>query len=115
LEAGDTGVIAVTGSHAALFRGQPDNVISVDVFAAFFNDAGVGLDGAGIARLKDLDRRNIIAATVSADSAEIGLARSTYQDGVVSYANATAERNGVRPGGRLQDAIARLRALGIPT
>jgi hypothetical protein len=109
LSPGDAGAIAVTGSHAALFRGRPDSVISVDVFAAFFNDAGVGLDDAGIARLKDLDGRGIIAATVSAASAEIGVARSTYEDGVVSHVNATAGRHGMMPGERLRDAVARLR------
>jgi hypothetical protein len=108
LAPGDAGAIAITGSHAALFRGQPDNVISVDVFAAFFNDAGVGLDGAGVARLPDLDRRGIIAATVSADSAEIGRAQSAYECGVISYANATALRLGIAPRERLFDAVARL-------
>ena len=57
LEPADAGAIAITGSHAALFRGRPDSVISVALFAAFFNDAGVGLDDAGIARLADLDGR----------------------------------------------------------
>jgi hypothetical protein len=110
LAAGDAGAIAVTGSHAALFRGQPDNVVSVDVFAAFFNDAGVGLDEAGVARLPDLDRRGIIAATVSADSAEIGRALSAYESGVISYVNATARQRGIAAGERLRDVVARLRS-----
>jgi len=71
----DAGAIAVTGSHTALFRGRPDNVINVDLFAVFFNDAGVGLDNAGIRRLAELDSQGMIAATVSAESAEIGSAR----------------------------------------
>ena len=54
LTAEDAGAIAVTGSHAALFRGRPDNVIGPDLYAVFFNDAGVGLDGAGITRLPTL-------------------------------------------------------------
>ena len=90
--AGDAGAIAVTGSHAALFRGRPDNVISVDLFAVFFNDAGVGLDNAGIRRLADLENRGIIAATVSAESAEIGSARSSYDDGIVSHSNRLRSR-----------------------
>ncbi len=111
LAPGDAGAMIVTGSHAALFRGQPDNVISVDVFAAFFNDAGVGQDNAGIARLEDLDRRGTIAATVAAHSAEIGVARSTCEDGVVSHVNATAQARGMVVGERLSAAIARLRLL----
>ena len=51
----DAGAIAITGSHAALFRGRPDNVIGPDLYAVFFNDAGVGKDQAGIFRLADLD------------------------------------------------------------
>jgi hypothetical protein len=87
----DAGSIAVTASHAALFRGQPDNVIGPAVLAIFFNDAGVGLDGAGINRLPTLDDRNIAAGTVSAESAAIGDARSGYEHGIISHLNHTAE------------------------
>ena len=102
LEPDDEGAIVVTGSHAALFRGRPDNVINVDLFGVFFNDAGVGLDDAGIRRLADLDGRGMIAATVSAASAEIGSARSSYDDGIISHSNATARAAGIEPGMRLQ-------------
>jgi hypothetical protein len=105
LTADDADAIAITGSHAALFRGQPDGVISVDVHAAFFNDAGIGLDRAGVSRLADLDRRGMIAAAVSADSAEIGNARDSYAHGVISVVNETAARAGIAPGDRL-DAVA---------
>lgn len=108
LEPGDAGAIAVTGSHAALFRGQPDNVINVDLFAAFFNDAGVGLDNAGIRRLADLDNRGIVAATISAESAEIGSARSSYDDGIVSHSNVSALLAGIEPGTRLRLAVDRI-------
>lgn len=105
---GDEGAVAITGSHAALFRGRPDGVISVALHAAFFNDAGVGLDNAGIARLADLDGRRMIAATVSAQTAEIGNARSAYEDGVISFANETAKLAGIAPGQRLQDVVTAL-------
>ncbi len=107
LEAGDAGAIAITGSHAALFRGRPENVNNVDHFAAFFNDAGVGLDNAGIARLANLDGR-MIAATVSAASAEIGNARDAYANGVISYVNRDAAAAGIAAGMRLQDVAERL-------
>ncbi|MBC8022318.1 MAG: hypothetical protein H7Y14_04325, partial [Burkholderiales bacterium] len=42
----DRRAILVTGSHGALLGGRPDHVLDVDVFAAFFNDAGGGKDGA---------------------------------------------------------------------
>lgn len=106
----DAGAIAVTGSHAALFRGQPDDVIGPDLYAVFFNDAGVGLDEAGITRLPTLDARGIAAGAVSADSAPIGDARASYADGILSYVNRTASRMGARPGMRLRDFIDELLA-----
>jgi hypothetical protein len=108
LQPGDAGAIAVTGSHAALFRGRPDNVINVDLFAVFFNDAGVGVDNAGILRLTDLESRGVIAATVSAESAEIGSARSSYDDGIVSHSNAIALAAGIEPGARLRLVVGHL-------
>ncbi len=42
------------------------------IHAIFFSDAGGGMDGAGIARLADLERRGIVAAATSADSGPIG-------------------------------------------
>ncbi|WP_131113973.1 hypothetical protein [Lichenihabitans psoromatis] len=98
LEATDAGQIVVTGSHAAMFRGLPDGVIGPDVKAIFFSDAGVGLDGAGIARLADLDTRGIPAATAAAASAPIGDARAIYRDGIISHANAAAEALGAAAG-----------------
>ncbi|MBB5754829.1 hypothetical protein [Prosthecomicrobium pneumaticum] len=110
----DAGAIAITGSHAALFRGRPDNVIGPQLFAVFFNDAGVGLDGAGIARLPTLDERGMIAGTVSADSAPIGDARAAYEQGVLSHLNETARRHGGVVGEPLRAFVARLRG-GGPT
>jgi hypothetical protein len=108
LEARDAGNIVVTGSHAALFRGRPDGVINVDVAAIFFSDAGIGMDSAGITRLAALDERNIASAAASAESAEIGNARSIYEEGLISCANATAMSLGARPGIRVCDFIADL-------
>jgi hypothetical protein len=98
LEAADTGAIAITGSHAALFRGKPDNVIGPDLTGVFFSDAGVGKDNAGIKRLADLDLRNIPAGTASAQSAAIGDSRDIYENGILSYVNAAASRLGALPG-----------------
>jgi hypothetical protein len=94
----DAGSIAVTGSHAALFRGRPDDVIKPALHAVFFNDAGVGMDGAGIARLADLDRRGMPAGAVAADSAPIGDARRILAEGVLSHVNESAARLGAAPG-----------------
>jgi hypothetical protein len=71
----------------------------------FFNDAGVGLDEAGIRRLPTLDERGIAAGTVSAQSAPIGDARAAYAEGVLSHVNRTAEQLGGRPGMALRDFV----------
>lgn len=94
----DAGKIVVTASHGALSGGRPDNAVAPDVLAVFFSDGGVGMDGAGIARLAPLDRRGIPAGAVSADSAPIGDSRALYHDGVLSHVNHAAERAGARPG-----------------
>jgi len=98
IEAEDAGQIVVTASHGALSGGRPDNAVAPDVYACFFSDGGVGMDGAGIARLAPLDRRGIPAAAVSADSAPIGDSRALYCDGILSHVNAAATRLGAHPG-----------------
>lgn len=108
LQPEDEGSIAITGSHGALFRGQPDNVIGPKLAAVFFNDAGVGLDGAGIKRLDDLETRGIAAGTVSADTAPIGDARASYEHGILSHLNKTATALGGRPGMPLKQFVTML-------
>ena len=61
LQPDDAGRIVVTASHGALSGGRPDNAVPLDIYAVFFSDAGGGMDGAGIARLADLDEKGIIA------------------------------------------------------
>jgi hypothetical protein len=90
----DAGCILVTGSHGGLLGGKPETALKVEALAALFNDAGTGRDRAGLTRLPALDRRGIAAATVSAESARIGDARSTYEDGIVSAVNRTAAQIG---------------------
>ena len=77
--------------------------------AAFYNDAGIGIDEAGVSRLPALDARGIPAATVAVSSARIGDARSTYEDGIVSRVNALAAVLGLAPGMTARDAVALLR------
>jgi len=101
----DAGKIVVTASHGAMSGGRPDNAVAPHVFACFFSDGGVGMDGAGIARLVPLDARNIPAGAVSADSAPIGDARALYHDGVLSHVNQAAARAGGKPGMRLRDLV----------
>jgi len=112
VRAEDRRAIVVSGSHGGLLGGRADDaVISVDVFAAFFNDAGGGKDGAGFSRLEILDGRGIAGATVSANTARIGDGRSTYETGVLSRVSAVGQRLGLEEGLGAREAVARLLGL----
>jgi hypothetical protein len=108
----DARAIVVTGSHAALLGGKADHMLPVDVFAAFFNDAGGGKDDAGYRRLPTLDERGIAAGTVSHLTARIGDGPSTYETGVLSRVNETAARLELKAGMSAREAVARLVGLG---
>lgn len=102
----DTGAIIVTGSHGGLIGGRKEKAFNVDALLAVFNDAGIGIDEAGIGRLAPLDERGIAAATVDHFSARIGDARSTYRDGVLSRVNLGAQRLGGKIGMGVADFVA---------
>ena len=108
VEPEDAGQIVIAGSHGAVLARMPQLVLQVDALAALFNDAGIGIDDAGVTRLPALDKRGIAAATVGAMTARIGDGLSTYRDGVLSRVNETARRFGARPGMRAQEFVARL-------
>ena len=101
----DDGTIVVTGSHGALLGGRPESAARADVFAALYNDADGGADGAGYTRLPALDARGIAAATYSAWTARIGDGRSAVATGIVSAVNARAAALGLRPGGTVREAL----------
>lgn len=104
----DDGTIVVTGSHGALLGGRPESAARAAVFAAFYNDADGGIDGAGFTRLPALDARGIAAATYSAWTARIGDGRSAVGTGVVSAVNSRAAALGLKPGWTVRDAMHRL-------
>jgi uncharacterized protein YunC (DUF1805 family) len=103
--AADAGAVVVTASHGGLVGGDPAMALRTEAFAGLFNDAGVGIERAGLGRLAALDARGIAATTVAAASARIGEARSTFEDGVISAVNATAAARGVAVGTRARDAV----------
>jgi hypothetical protein len=107
----DAGQVVVTGSHGALFGGDPMNALRVDAALALFNDAG---GGKGTTRLSALEARGIAAATVAAASARIGDAQSTWADGVISACNETAAALGAKPGDRARNLILRVLEVELP-
>ena len=103
------GTVVVTGSHGGLLGGRPDTALKVDALAALFNDAGIGVDEAGVTRLPALEARGIAAGTVAAASARIGDARSTYEDGVLTRVNPRAAAFGIAPGMSAREFVAIIR------
>lgn len=92
------GRVLAIGSHGALLGGDAAAALRTEARAAMYNDAGIGIDGAGTTRLPALDARGIGAITVSAASARIGDGRSTLEDGIISAVNRHAAQTGASPG-----------------
>ena len=107
------GTVVVTGSHGGLLGGKPDTALKYDVRAALFNDAGIGIDEAGVTRLPALDARGVAAGTVAAASARIGDARSTYEDGILSRINSRAAALGIAPGMAAREFVAITRRVAL--
>lgn len=101
----DRGAILLTGSHGGLLGGRPESALRADARVAVFNDAGVGIEDAGIGRLAALEDRGIAAATVASSSARIGDGLSTYEDGVISYCNKSAQELGARVGQSVKELV----------
>jgi hypothetical protein len=99
----DSGAIVVAGSHGG--ASSASYALAVPLAAAFFNDAGVGKDRAGIAALDMLQARGVAAGAVAHTSARIGDARDMWEHGVLTQVNAAARALGLAAGMPLQRAL----------
>lgn len=106
LGASDAGCVAVSGSHGGMSSAR--YALAARPLLSVFNDAGVGRDDAGIAALAFLQGHGLAACTVAHDSARIGEASSTYDQGVLSHCNAAAGALGFVPGQPLKQALGNL-------
>ena len=106
VRAEDAGHVVVTASHGALLGGKPETAVKYPAFAAVYNDAGRGIDNAGITRLPVLDEEGIAGACVSVFSARIGDGRSHYTCGYISVVNKTAAKYGGHVGQTCRDFVA---------
>ena len=102
----DAGGLVVSASHGGASSGE--FALEVPLKAAFFNDAGVGKDDAGIAALAMLQASGVAGGTVSHTSARIGDSQDMWDHGVVSHVNHCARALGVLPGQLLKEALTRL-------
>lgn len=101
----DAGAIIVTGSHGGLPGNSPGRAMETVPLLASFNDAGIGIDQAGIRRLPVLDQQHIAAVCCHAWSARIGDGQSHYQTGIISTANHSALALGASVGMPLIELI----------
>ena len=99
----DAGANIISASHGGVSSGE--FALEVPLSSVFFNDAGVGKHGAGIAALAMLEARGIAAGTVGHESAKIGDSQDMWDHGVISYANSHAIKRGFVPGLLLKDAL----------
>jgi hypothetical protein len=106
------GAVIVCGSHGGLYCGRA--AAAGGVRAAIFSDAGVGLDGAGIASLAYGAEIGMAIAAVAHDSARIGDAADIMHRGVISHANAMAAGLGCKPGMACAEAALALLAAPQP-
>jgi hypothetical protein len=106
VDAGDAGHVVVSASHGG--ASSAEYAARHGLAAVFFNDAGVGKDGAGIAALGMLP---VPAGSVSHLSARIGDVEDMWQNGVLSHVNPAAAERGLKPGERLREAVERLMSI----
>lgn len=78
------------------------------VKAVFLNNAGIGKNQAGISGLVHYETENILACAVDCNSAEIGVARDTWESGIISHTNNLAEKSGIRTGDSVQEAVTKI-------
>jgi hypothetical protein len=102
----DAGAIVVSASHGGASSGE--FALEVPLKVVFFNDAGGGKDGAGIAALAMLQARGVAGGTVAHTSARIGDSQDMWECGVVSHLNESARRLGLAVGESLRGALQRL-------
>ena len=72
------------GSHAGETMAKYVLDLQVNLYGIITNDVGQPKDNSGIAGLPILDSQVIPVATVSVNTAEVGNAKSTYNEGIIS-------------------------------
>ena len=105
LDSNDKNQVVVTGSHGGLIGENSKFAIKVPVHAAFFNDAGGGIENCGVSRLPVLDELGIAGIALDCMSCHIGSAVSAFETGKISVVNQKAANFGVKPGMLTKEAV----------
>lgn len=108
LQASNTSPILVCGSHCGGNRDLARQVKNCHVKAVFLNNAGVGKNQAGIRGLTHYEAEDILACAVDHNSAEIGIARDTWESGTISHTSPQAEAAGILIGDAVKEAVAKI-------
>lgn len=103
LNEGNAGHIVVCGSHGGISAGHYAQKRKVK--AVFFNDAGIGKNGAGVKSLESLSDAGILACTVDCMSAEIFNGNDVLANGVISVCNQLAKDKNIKENMTVKQAI----------
>jgi len=108
LNADNASPILVCASHCGDNGTFSRKLKTCRVKAVFLNNAGIGKNQAGISGLPHYAAEGILACAVNHNSAEIGIARDTWESGIISHTNTLAGEAGIQPGESVQEAVARI-------
>jgi len=108
LQPSNSSPILVCASHCGDNGTFARKLKNCHVKAVFLNNAGIGKNQAGISGLSHYEAENILACAVDHNSAEIGVARDTWESGIISHTNTLAEEAGIQPSDSVQEAVARI-------
>lgn len=108
----DKGLVIVAASHGGVYPGYL--TAAGRCRGVILNDAGLGLDRAGIGALDYLNRLGIAAATVGHDTARIGDGADMIANGRITFVNAAAEKLGCRTGQSAAEAARLMTSAPIP-
>ena len=115
LQPENTSPILVCASHCGDNGTFARKLKNGHVKAVFLNNAGIGKNQAGISGLSHYEAAHILACAVDNYSAEIGVARDTWESGIISHTNTLAEKAGIQPCDSVQEAVARIINTIAPT
>jgi hypothetical protein len=104
--------VLVAGSHGGIIAAYLG--AKAGAHALVLNDAGLGLDRAGIAGLAYLETIGMAAAAVDCMSARIGDGADMLARGEISHANVYAALCGVAAGQSCREAAERMRRAAAP-
>lgn len=108
LQPDNTSPILVCGSHCGDNGTFARKLKNCSVKAVFLNNAGVGKNQAGISGLAHYGAENILACAVDHNSAEIGIARDTWDSGIISHTSIQADEAGIKVGESVKEAVSKI-------